>query len=88
MDLFVPITVKARDRKKYTLVIVDEISRFTWVVFLRNKSHAADEIITLIKQSEVLYDHKVRQLHRNWIQKLLSKGTLVNLRNFSEFFYS
>nr|KAJ0211172.1 hypothetical protein LSAT_V11C400180650 [Lactuca sativa] len=35
---------------------------FTWLVLLRKKSHIVDEIITLIKQCEVLYDRKVRQL--------------------------
>lgn len=29
---------------------------------MRKKSHAADKIISLIKQWEVLYDHKVRKL--------------------------
>lgn len=29
---------------------------------MRKKSHAADNIISLIKQWEVLYDHKVRKL--------------------------
>ncbi|XP_023730984.1 uncharacterized protein LOC111878708 [Lactuca sativa] len=33
------------------------------VINQKNKGHAADDIISLIKQWEVLYDHKVKQLH-------------------------
>ena len=62
MDLFGPVPTCSRSRKKYTLVIVDEFSRFTWVIFLRKKSHAADEIISFVTQNEVLYNLKVRQL--------------------------
>ncbi|KAI3523650.1 hypothetical protein L1887_01930 [Cichorium endivia] len=62
LDLFGPVPVASLAGKKYSLSIVDEFSRFTWVVFLRNKSDAAAEIISLVKQSEVLYDMKVKQL--------------------------
>ncbi|KAI3752823.1 hypothetical protein L2E82_24860 [Cichorium intybus] len=62
MDLFGPVPVASLAGKKYYLVIVDEFPRFTWVMFLRNKSDAATEIINLIKQSEVLFDLKVKQL--------------------------
>ena len=37
MDLFGLVHVRPRTGKKYTLVIMDEYSRFTWVFFLRNK---------------------------------------------------
>lgn len=37
-------------------------SKFTWVRFLRNKIDVADELISLMKQSEVLYDIKVKKL--------------------------
>ncbi|KAJ9547471.1 hypothetical protein OSB04_020014 [Centaurea solstitialis] len=38
--------------KRYTLVIVDEYSRYTWVFFLRSKSDASQEIINFILQME------------------------------------
>nr|KAJ0227737.1 hypothetical protein LSAT_V11C100025710 [Lactuca sativa] len=47
---------------KYTLVVVDEFTRFTWVVFLKKKSHAAQEIISLIRKNETLTGLKVKQL--------------------------
>ncbi|KAJ9554889.1 hypothetical protein OSB04_009503 [Centaurea solstitialis] len=40
MDLFGPVNVQSIGGKKYTLVIVDEYSRYTWVFFLRAKSDA------------------------------------------------
>lgn len=44
------------------LIMVDEFYRFNWLMFIWNKNEEADEIISLIKQCEVLYDLKVKQL--------------------------
>ncbi|KAI3723547.1 hypothetical protein L2E82_35197 [Cichorium intybus] len=52
MDLCGPSAVESVGKKKYILVIVDDFSRFTWVLFLRNKSDAAEEIINFIKDME------------------------------------
>ncbi|CAI9294267.1 unnamed protein product [Lactuca saligna] len=62
MDLFGPIPVRSLGGNKYTLVVVDEFTRFTWVVFLKKKSHAAQEIISLIRKNETLTGLKVKQL--------------------------
>ena len=62
MDLFGPVSTPSLSGKRYTLVIVDEYSRYTWVFFLKAKSDAAEEIIKFIKQAEVLYKLPVRQL--------------------------
>nr|KAJ0209461.1 hypothetical protein LSAT_V11C400222940 [Lactuca sativa] len=43
-------------------MIVDEFTRFTWVIFLKKKSHAAQEIISLIRKNETLIGLKVKQL--------------------------
>nr|KAJ0208722.1 hypothetical protein LSAT_V11C400203260 [Lactuca sativa] len=61
MDLFGPILVRSLGGNKYTLVVVDEFTRFTWVVFLKKKSHAAQEIISLIRKNETLTGLKVKQ---------------------------
>ena len=42
MDLCGPIAVQSLNGKKYILVLVDEFSRFTWVEFVRKKSHVPD----------------------------------------------
>ena len=62
MDLFGPVNVQSIKGCKYTLVIVDEYSRYTWVFFLRSKSDAAQEIILFIRRMETLNDIKVREL--------------------------
>ena len=62
MDLFGPVNIQTQTGKKYTLVIVDEYTRFCWVIFLRSKSDAATEIISFIKQVQLKYTKKVCQL--------------------------
>nr|KAJ0227041.1 hypothetical protein LSAT_V11C100046250 [Lactuca sativa] len=62
MDLFGPIPVRSLGGSKYTVVVVDEFTRFTWVVFLKKKSHATQEIISLIRRNETLTGLKVKQL--------------------------
>ncbi|GJT82279.1 retrovirus-related pol polyprotein from transposon TNT 1-94 [Tanacetum coccineum] len=37
MNLFGPVTPRSINHEKYTLVIVDEYSRYTWVYFLKKK---------------------------------------------------
>ena len=50
MDLFGPMSIGSLGGKNYTLVIVDEFTRYTWVIFMKNKSDALKEIISLIKR--------------------------------------
>ncbi|GJY82789.1 retrovirus-related pol polyprotein from transposon TNT 1-94 [Tanacetum coccineum] len=47
---------------KYTLVIVDEYSRYTWVHFLRKKSQAPEIIMSFIRIVENQNDVKVKQI--------------------------
>ncbi|KAJ9544864.1 hypothetical protein OSB04_024571 [Centaurea solstitialis] len=54
IDLFGPVNVQSIGGKKYTLVIVDEYSRYTWVFFLRSKSDAPEEIILFVRKMEKL----------------------------------
>ncbi|GKA24999.1 retrovirus-related pol polyprotein from transposon TNT 1-94 [Tanacetum coccineum] len=62
IDLFRPVSRMSINHEKYTLVIVDEYSRYTWVHFLRKKSQAADVIISFIKMLENQNDVKVKQI--------------------------
>ncbi|KAJ9536752.1 LOW QUALITY PROTEIN: hypothetical protein OSB04_un000056 [Centaurea solstitialis] len=66
MDLFGPVNVQSIGGKKYTLVIVDEYSRYTWVFFLRAKSDAPEEIILFVRKMERLNnltDRSIRSDH-------------------------
>ncbi|KAI3510580.1 hypothetical protein L1887_17688 [Cichorium endivia] len=65
MDLCGPSAVESIGKKKYILVIVDDYSRFNWVLFLRNKSYAAEEIINFIKKMEVMLNKTVPTVHND-----------------------
>ncbi|GJR90143.1 retrovirus-related pol polyprotein from transposon TNT 1-94 [Tanacetum coccineum] len=62
MDLFGPVTPRSINHEKYTLVIVDEYSRYTWVYFLKKKSQAPETIMSFIKRVENQNDIKFKQL--------------------------
>ena len=62
--------------KKYTLVIVDEFSRYTWVFFIRSKSDTLDEIVSFFKKMEVLNNLTVRSIRSD--MGLNSKALLIN----------
>nr|GEX64528.1 retrovirus-related Pol polyprotein from transposon TNT 1-94 [Tanacetum cinerariifolium] len=61
-----PKTIKSILRsikhEKYTLVIVNEYSRYTWVYFLKKKSQAPETIMSFIKRVQNQNDIKVKQL--------------------------
>ncbi|GJZ21398.1 retrovirus-related pol polyprotein from transposon TNT 1-94 [Tanacetum coccineum] len=59
MDLFGPVKSQTISHNKYTLVIVDEYSRYTWVFCLKKKSDAADCIMSFITKMEDLNEVRV-----------------------------
>jgi IS30 family transposase len=62
MDLFGPISPMSIHHEKYTLVIVDEYSRYTWVYFLTKKSQAVETIVSFIRKIENQNDIRVKQI--------------------------
>nr|GEV84466.1 retrovirus-related Pol polyprotein from transposon TNT 1-94 [Tanacetum cinerariifolium] len=62
IDLFGPITPRFINHEKYTLVIVDEYSRYTYVYFLKKKSQAPKAIMSFIKRVKNQNDIKVKLL--------------------------
>ncbi|GKC61345.1 retrovirus-related pol polyprotein from transposon TNT 1-94 [Tanacetum coccineum] len=54
-----PISI---NHEKYTLVIVDEYSRYTWVYFLRKKSQAPEMIMSFMRMVENQNDVKVKKI--------------------------
>ncbi|GJU11130.1 retrovirus-related pol polyprotein from transposon TNT 1-94 [Tanacetum coccineum] len=62
MDLFRPVSPMSINHEKYTLVIVDEYSRYTWVDFFRKKSQAPEMIMSFIRMVENQNDVKVKQI--------------------------
>ena len=53
MDLFGPVNVMSLSGKRYALVIVDDFSKYTWVLFLHSKDEAPQIIIDHIRKLEV-----------------------------------
>lgn len=47
MDLFGPTQTQSLGREKYTYVVIDGYTRFTWVIFPRHKSEAFEEFSDL-----------------------------------------
>nr|GEV27580.1 retrovirus-related Pol polyprotein from transposon TNT 1-94 [Tanacetum cinerariifolium] len=58
MDLCGPMRVECVNGKKYILVIIDDYSRFTWVMCLRSKDEALDFIIKFLKIIQVGISHE------------------------------
>ncbi|GJT01552.1 retrovirus-related pol polyprotein from transposon TNT 1-94 [Tanacetum coccineum] len=54
IDLYGPMRITSINGKRYVLVIVDDYSRYTWVVFLISKDEALEEIKTFLKRINVL----------------------------------
>lgn len=49
MDLFGPIDPVSVSGRKYTLVVVDDYSRYTWTIFMTKKNETEKELINLLK---------------------------------------
>ena len=52
MDLFGPIQVQSINHSRYCFVLVDDLSRFSWTLFLKKKSEAIDCFITFVRKTE------------------------------------
>jgi hypothetical protein len=62
MDLFSPINVKNIANDSYCLVVTDDYSRFSWVMFMATKDETFECVRTLILKVESLYILKVRRI--------------------------
>ena len=50
IDLMGPARVQSLGGKKYILVVVDDFTRYTWVVLLKDKAEASEKVIHLCKK--------------------------------------
>nr|GFA14438.1 hypothetical protein [Tanacetum cinerariifolium] len=60
IDLFGPTSMSSIMHKKYCLVITDDFSRFTWVLFLASKDETSRILRSFITEIENLVDKKVK----------------------------
>jgi hypothetical protein len=62
MDLFGPIANNSISSNKYSLVIVDDYSCFTWVLFLHDKSETQEVLKKFLKIAQNEFDVKVKKI--------------------------
>jgi transposase InsO family protein len=61
MDLFGPIAYISIRGNKYGLVIVDDYSHFTWVLFLPDKGETQEVLKKFLKRAQNEFDDKVKR---------------------------
>ena len=62
MDLFGPVNILSMSKKCYCLVIVDDYSKYTWVLFLHSKDETPQVVIDHIKMIELDSNVPVRAI--------------------------
>ncbi|GKC73009.1 retrovirus-related pol polyprotein from transposon TNT 1-94 [Tanacetum coccineum] len=81
MDLCGPMRVASVNGKKYILVIMDDYSRLTWVMFLASKDKDPDFIIKFLKIIQVRLNATVRNIRidngTEFVNQTLRNRTLV-----------
>ena len=66
IDLMGPARVQSLGGKKYILVVVDDFTRYTWVVLLTDKAEAPEKMIHLCKKLQVkkgIVIARIRSVH-------------------------
>ena len=63
MDLMWPTRTASLGGKKYILMVVDDFSRYTWVILLREKSEAFDQAQILFMKIQNEQDCFIKQIH-------------------------
>ena len=62
MDLFGPVNRASIAGDWYCLVVTDDFSRYSWVLFMSSKDQTSVLVQNLITKIESLYKHKVRRI--------------------------
>jgi hypothetical protein len=62
MDLFGPITYISIGGNKYGLVLIDDYSHFTWVLFLQDKGETQEVLKKFLKRAQNEFDAKVKRI--------------------------
>nr|GFB47701.1 ribonuclease H-like domain-containing protein [Tanacetum cinerariifolium] len=79
MDLCGPMHVQSINGKRYVLVVVDDYSRYTWVLFLHSKDEASEVIISFIKKTQVNLQLQVQRVRTD-------NGTEFKNKTIAKFF--
>jgi transposase InsO family protein len=63
LDLFGPITITSISRKRFVYVIVDDYSRFTWVIFLVSKDEIFEQFVNFCYRVENKKSSKIDTIY-------------------------
>ena len=80
MDLFAPTTYTSIGRNKYGFVIVDDLTRYTWVFFLIDKSDVFATFKTFIKRIHNVNHHWPANIHFDPCRPAIGLG-IYKVRN-------
>jgi hypothetical protein len=80
-DLCGPVTPATPGRRHYFLLLVDDLSRYMWVMALGNKGEAANAIRRVQVAAEAEYGRKLRVLRTD--NARLSSRRTTRMRAFS-----
>jgi transposase InsO family protein len=62
MDLFGPIAYISIGRSRYCLVIVDDYSRFTWVLFLQEKTQTQESLKKFLRRAQNEFGLRIKKI--------------------------
>nr|GEU44268.1 hypothetical protein [Tanacetum cinerariifolium] len=79
MDLCGLMRIQSINGKQYVLVVVDDYSRYTWVLFLHSKDEASEVIISFIKKTQVNLKLQVQRIRTD-------NGTEFKNKTLAKFF--
>nr|GEY06359.1 putative ribonuclease H-like domain-containing protein [Tanacetum cinerariifolium] len=79
IDLCGLIRVESINGKRYVLVVVDDYSRYTWVLFLHSKDEASEVIISFIKKTQANLQLQVQRVRTD-------NGTEFKKKTLAKFF--
>jgi transposase InsO family protein len=65
MDLFGSVAYISINRSKYCLVIVDDYSRFTWVLFLQEKSQTQETLKKFLRWAQNEFGLRIKKIRSN-----------------------
>ena len=62
MDLFGPTQIQSINHNRYVFVIVDDFSRYTWTIFMKNKSDTFEHFKTFFKGIQNIKNLKIKNI--------------------------
>jgi transposase InsO family protein len=65
MNLLGPITYISIGDNEYDLVIIDDYSHFTWVIFLQDKGEAQEVLKKFLKRAQNKFDTKIKKIRND-----------------------